>query len=102
MPKQPDDDLIAPRVLSRYRQIGVIPGWSDERLVKLCHLANRLPEEIGAMAGLTPIQTRRFLEAKRFPPSVSLHFAVIDAVFRERNFGEPFEPLIPLDWLERK
>jgi hypothetical protein len=95
----PDDGLIAPRVLSRYRQMGVIPGWSKDRFLRLCGLANRAPEEIGVMAGLTPGQTRAAMERGVFTPPVSLHFAMIDAVFRERNFGEPGQAIVPLDLL---
>jgi len=97
----PDDDLIAPRVLSHYRQMQIIPGWSKERFIKLCHLANRTPEEIGAMAALQPAQTRNYMQSERFPPPISLHFAVLDAVIRERNFGEPWAPIIPMNMLER-
>ena len=102
MAKQTDDDLIAPLVLSRYRQIGVIPGWSRDRFIKLCALANRMPEEIGAMAGLTPTETRTAMQRGKFSPPVSLHFVLIDSVLRERNFGEPWVPVMPLDLLEKQ
>lgn len=103
MPAKPDelDDLIAPRVLSRYRQMGVFPGWDRERFIRLAHLANRTPEELGVMAGLRPNETRRFLQSGRFTPPVSLHFCAIEAAIREVRFGEPTEPILPLDLLEK-
>lgn len=97
-----DDGLIAPRVLSHYRQMGIIPGWNRERFIKLCAIAQRVPEEIGAMAGLMPSQTRAYMERDLFPPPVSLHFALIGAVVRERKFGEPWIPIVPLDLIEPK
>ena len=101
MTRRPDDDLIAPRVLSHYRQMLVMPGWTASRFIQLCHLANRTPEEIGAMAALQPSQTRMYMGSERFPAPVSLHFAVLDAVLKERNFGEPWAPIIPMNLLER-
>jgi len=101
MPRLPDDDLIAARVFSHYRQIGVIPGWDRERFIRLCSLANRTAEEIGAMAGMLPFKTRTALEKGRFSPAESLHFATIEAVIKERNFGEPWEPLMPLDLIQK-
>lgn len=97
-----DDDLIAPRVFSRYRQMGIIPGWPTSRLTELCHLANRTPEEIGAFAGLAAHETRRYMARGSFPPPVSLHFAAIEASIKEAHYGDPVEPVIPLDLLERK
>lgn len=94
------EKLIAPRVLSRYRQMGIIPGWNRERLMMLCCLVNRTPEEVGAMAGLTTGETRRCLDIDRFPPPVSLHFAIFDAAIRKKNFNEPTPPIVPLDLLE--
>ena len=96
------DELIAPRVMSRYRQMGVFPGWDRLRLFQLAHLANRTPEELGAMAGLQPNETRRCLRKNRFSPPVSLHFVAIEAAIREVRFGEPVEPILPLDLLQRR
>lgn len=93
------DDFVAVQVFSRYRQMGVIPGWSRERLLKLSELANRTPEEIGAMAGLKPTETRSALERGKFTPAASLIFAMIDSSVKEVKFGEPSVPLIPLDLL---
>jgi len=61
-----------------------------------------VPEEIGAMAGLTPARTRTCMEQNLFPPPVSLHLAVFDAVIREAKYGEPWEPVVPMNLLERK
>src|ERR1700744_3359688 len=99
---QKDDDLIAPLVMSRYRQMGVIPGWNRDRFIKLCALANRVPEEIGVFAGIKPVETRKYMENDLFPPVVSLHLAAIDASLRERNFGEPMVAIMPLDLLDKK
>ena len=94
------DKLVAPLVASHYRKMGIIPGWSSERFMKLCALANRTPEELGAFAALEPRETRRFLERGMFSPVASLHFAVIDAVLREARFGEPYVPIVPLDMID--
>lgn len=94
-----DDALIAPRVYSRYRQMGVMPGWSVDRFIRLCHLANRTPEEVGAFAALMPAQTRHWMRQKRFAPPLSLHFAVIEATLRAVYYGDPVEPLVPLHFL---
>jgi hypothetical protein len=102
MSRHQDDDLIAPRVISRYRQMGIIPGWKPAQLVRLAHLANRTVEEIGAMAGLMPSQTRALIEKGRFPPPVSLHFALIEATLKGSRFGDPGEPIIPLNLLEKQ
>lgn len=102
MPRQEDDDLITPLVLSRYRQLGVIPGWETGRFLKLCGLANRTPEEVGAMAGLMPFQTRNAMAEGRFKPPVSLHFVMIEKAFLEQNFSEPWEAVVPMDLLDKK
>ena len=82
--------------------MGVIPGWSNQRFLKLCSLINRTPEELGAFAGLEPAETRRFMARDLFPPPVTLHFVLIDAVMREVLFGEPFVLPVPLDLLDEK
>jgi hypothetical protein len=94
-----DDTLIAPRVFSHYRQMGVMPGWSAERFIKLCHLANRTPEEVGAFAALMPAETRYWMRRGHFTPPVSLHFAAIESTLRSANYGDPIEPVVPLDFL---
>lgn len=97
---KPLDELIAPLVFSRYRQAGIIPGWKSDRLIKLAHLANRTPEELGAMAALTPGETRRMMKTGIFSPPVSLHFALIEHAVKSARFGEPGEAPMPLDLLK--
>lgn len=94
-----DDPLIAPRVFSHYRQMGVMPGWTVDRFIRLCHLANRTPEEIGAFAALLPAETRGWLRRGHFTPPISLHFAAIEAALRAANYGDPVEPVVPLNVL---
>lgn len=94
-----NDTLIAPRVFSHYRQMGVMPGWKVDRFIRLCHLANRTAEEVGAFAALTPAETRFWMKRGRFSPAVSLHFAAIESALRAAHYGDPVEPLIPLNFL---
>jgi hypothetical protein len=89
--------MVAPLIFSRYRQAGIIPGWGVERVRKLAHLSNRTVEELGAMAGLMPSETRTAMKRGLFSPPVSLHFAMIDAALRSAKFGEPSEPIVPLE-----
>lgn len=102
MPKEPDDDLIAPRVLSHYRQLGIMPGWNRDQVKQLCHLANRTLEELGAMAGLTPSESRAFYRRDRFTVPVSIHFAIIRSTLLEVKFGEPALPIVPMHLFEEK
>ena len=102
MPKEPDDDLIAHRVLSHYRQIGAMPGWNRERVKNLCSLANRTLEEVGAMAGLTPTESRAFYRRDQFTVSASIHFAIIESTLKEVRFGEPALPVVPMQLFEHK
>lgn len=102
MPAQPDDGLIGPLIRSHYRQAGVIPGWTDKQLIALAALSNRTVEEIGAMAGLSPAQTREQMKRGRFSTPVSIHFLVIDKVLKQVRFGEPWMPVVPIELLARK
>ena len=54
------------------------------------------------MAGLQPNETRRCLKKNGFSPPVSLHFVAIEAAIREVRFGEPVEPILPLDLFRNK
>jgi hypothetical protein len=98
----PDDGLIAHRVLSHYRQIGARPGWNREKVKNLCSLANRTLEEVGAMAGLTPCETRQAYQRDRFTVPVSIHFAIIESALKEIRFGEPAMPVVPMHLFEEK
>jgi hypothetical protein len=92
------DKLITPKLASRYRRIGVIPGWTREQFTRLCALMNRSPEEVGAFAGLSPRETRDAMTRGRFSPPASLHFAIFYASLRAVKYGEPEpEPIVPLD-----
>ena len=93
------DKLVAPLVMSHYRKMGVIPGWDASRFNKLCMLANRAQEEMGAFAGLEPEQTRAYVSRNKFPPPVSIHLAIFDATLREVRYGEPMPIIVPLDFL---
>jgi hypothetical protein len=92
-----DDQLIAPVVMSRYRQMGVMKGWGRREMVELAALARRTPEEIGVFATLSPGETRQCLKKDHFSPAVTLHLMAFRQVIREVKFNEPSVPLVPLD-----
>ena len=66
-------------ITGRYQRSGVIPGWRPARFMRLCKLLNARPAEVGALCAATEAEVEKWLAKGRFPPTVSLSLALIEA-----------------------
>ena len=99
--KTNSDPTVAVLIWRHYEKIGIKKGWTRERFNRLCKLANLLPEELGALCAVQMGQIRTMMKNDKFPPTVSLHLAIIEGVVIEAQCGKEFAPVMPMNLLKK-
>jgi hypothetical protein len=82
-----------------YQQNGVVPGWTVPQADALCGLLRCTLIELGALCAVKPGDMRRFINQRRFPPTVSLHFAILESWVKSAIYGAKQEPVMPVNLL---
>lgn len=100
MTRSGDDTTIAAKIRLRYKKAGILKGWNRERYSRLCKMLNVTVAELGYVCAIKPGDVTRYMKSNRFPPTVSLHLAVIESVYLEQSCGRPWEPIVALDLIK--
>lgn len=80
-----------------YKKLGLDVGWGNMRFDRLCKLLNCLPEELGACVAMSGTSLKACRKADKFPPTVSLHFAMIEGFIIEmKSKSLKTQPCIPI------
>lgn len=101
-------------ILNHYRENGVIYGWDNARVDRLCRMLNINEYELGRLCCVFSAPTfgempghelvSRMKKDNHWPPHVALSFALIESWLIERltrkALGDaPVKPVIPIDLL---
>lgn len=94
-----------------YRELGVMAGWDNNRVNRLCAAMKWTPHELGRLCAVyqTPEEsiwkTPPFgrmagsMERNHFDPSLSLLFSMIEGWYHERYSGLPSKLIMPVHFL---
>lgn len=82
-----------------YRKLGIEVGWGREQVNKLCGLLKVTPFELGELVAIPTRDMRAYLRRDKIPPTVALHFQIIQDWYGWKKLGVPFAPRIPIDLL---
>jgi hypothetical protein len=82
-----------------YEELGLKEGWNNERVHRLCRLLRVTPHELGRACCVDFRTMSGCLARNKFPPHISLHFALIESWHLEAVQGCPQKPLIPIGLL---
>lgn len=84
-------------IQEHYREIGIESGWKNKRVYRLCEWLHCTLEELGCLAALTFDQIRRYNERDAWPPTVALHFFILEKCYLTEIRKSPQVPAVPLD-----
>lgn len=98
-----------------FESSGILDGWSMVRVERLTRILHCTVFELGKLCAVEIPEMKRFIKKRRFPPSVCLLFAIVEAeALRKQKLLEPSyvplepdsaiceTPIIPVHLLERK
>ncbi len=82
-----------------YADNGLAEGWTAERVRRLCEWLQITPYELGKLCLVTFAAMKGYMIKDRFPPHISLHFALIESWWMETKHGTPQKPVMPVHLL---
>lgn len=85
-----------------YEQCGITRGWDLDRANALCALLKCSLLELGALCAVKRPEMKRHITSKRFPSTISLHFANLESWALTTLYGAKTKPVMPVNLLHSK